>query len=256
MDPVAFTLGSLSIRWYGIMAACGFLSGVTVARFNAKLLGIKEDYVTDLTVCAIVSGIIGARLFYVIQFWHRDGFDENFMRVFRIDNGGLVYYGGFLLAVVATYGYCRFRKIALLNVMDLLAPAMACGHIFGRIGCFINGCCYGAACGDAWPLGVHPKGVEAVADLRVHPVQLYESAANAVIFVVLFTLLRKRIFGQGGIVGLYFLCYAATRFLLEFLRGDHRDFLLWFTPAQSIGLVLMPIGAWLVWRSLKKTKPA
>ncbi len=252
MDPVALHIGPLAIRWYGIMAACGFLSGVVVARLNAKLVGIKEDYVTDLTVISILSGIVGARIFYVVQFWHRDGFDQHFAQVFRVDNGGLVYYGGFLLAITAIYIYSRIRKVNVVDMFDVLAPAMPIGHAFGRIGCFINGCCFGKPCGEGFPFGVRPPAFDVAAQgMRIHPVQLYESALNVVIFIVLFTLFRKRVLGRGGVVGLYFIFYGVSRFLLEFFRGDHRDFLFGMTPAQNIGMVLIPFGAWLVWRSLK-----
>ena len=255
MDPVAFTLGSLPIRWYGIMAALGFLSGVAIARLNAKPLGIKDDHITDITVICIIAGIVGARIFYVIQFWHRDGFDQHLAQIIRVDKGGLVFYGGLLMSIATLYAYCLLKKLNPLDVLDLMASAVPIGHAFGRVGCFINGCCYGKPCGDGFPLGVHPPSIIKGFDGNIHPVQLYESALNIVVCAVLFVLLRRGALGRGGVTGLYLILYGIMRFSLEFFRGDHIDFVFKLTPAQNIGLLILPLGAWLLWRSMALKRP-
>jgi phosphatidylglycerol:prolipoprotein diacylglycerol transferase len=244
MDPVAFHLGPLVIRWYGIMAACAFLAGLWELHRRRRFAGLSPEQISDIILIAMISGVIGSRIFFVVQFW--DQYSGHLLDIVRIDKGGLVYYGGFFFALMNLCIYAVWRKIDVLRVLDLFAPAMALGHVLARIGCFLNGCCYGkvteAVCGCSYSPLYHPD----MGGVLRHPVQLYEAGANLAIFFFLDRLLGKT--RKGRIAALYLLCYGMMRIGIEFFRGDHRDFLLGhLTPAQTIGVFLMiPAGLFLL----------
>ena len=244
MHPIFFTLGPLTIRWYGVMAAIGFLLATALITMNRKRANMTENQASTLIFIAIIGGVIGARVFYVVQNWTAQ-FKGNVLEVFRIDHGGLVFYGGFFLAVAGIVVYCRKSKLDLVRVMDVFAPGLAIGHAMGRIGCFLNGCCFGNVTHSC--VGVHyPENSSAwikFSGSPVHPVQLYESCGNILLAVFLFFLLRRA--KRGITFSAYMVLYGVLRFVDEFFRGDHPHSELWFgtfTPAQAIGLFLIPAG--------------
>ncbi len=244
MHPIAFQIGSFAVRWYGIMAAVGFLGACGVLAANRKYAGMSADQASNSLLTAMIAGIVGARVFYVVEFFPR--YRDNLGEIFRIDHGGLVFYGGFLLAMAALYLFCRRSKLDFIRVLDVYAPAIALGHACGRIGCFLNGCCYGKPTELCW--AVHfPPGSEAAlryGGAGVHPVQLYESGENLLAFWLYWILVRKC--PRGVAASTYLLVYGVLRFLNEYARGDNARIWNLFTPAQLIGLVLIPAGALLL----------
>ena len=259
MHGIAFTLFGFPVHWYGIMVAAGFLASLAVLEYKRAYARMTSDQIIDLSIIVVVCGIVGARIAYVIQFF--DQFRGNFWRVFRIDQGGLVFYGGFILAALVIFRYVRKHKLCMSRILDICAPAMAIGHAFGRIGCFIQGCCFGIPCkafGVVYPAGTAPaarypdvdsiaesisRGTSAAAaSLPLLPVQLLESAGNLLIGITLLLLFRK-MRKTGMIAVCYFFAYAVLRFVLEFFRGDHTDRILGMTRAQLVGLFIMiPVG--------------
>jgi phosphatidylglycerol:prolipoprotein diacylglycerol transferase len=151
----------------------------------------------------------------------------------RIDQGGLIFYGGFILATLAVIVFARVRGLPLLRVGDFTVSALPLGHAMGRIGCFLNGCCYGAPTDVPW--------ATYVADAMRHPVQLYEASFNFILYAVLHLLLRTARTGQ--VVAVYLMSYGTWRFLIEFLRGDDRLRTGGLDAAQLISLGLILIGA-------------
>ena len=255
MHSIAFYIAGHPIHWYGIFAAIGFLTALAVLLYKRSYAGMNSEQIFDIGLIAIFCGIGGARLFYVIQFHHQ--FSGNFFKIFRIDQGGLVFYGGFLLAVAALIIYTRIKKLSLAKILDIYAPAIALGHAMGRIGCFLEGCCYGKAAkwGVVYPPLSGParefpdllSPVTPPPSIPLIPIQLFEAAGNILIGITLL-LLFKKIRRPGQIAAIYFAAYGLLRFLLEFCRGDHKDFFLNFTPAQCIGLFLMlPCGILAFW---------
>lgn len=236
------------------MAGLGFLAAMSVARFNAKHSGLDDNKAVDLTLCALVAGIVGARVFYVIEFWEAAGFSRHWLSIFRVDQGGIVFYGGFIAAVATFFVFSRMRKFSFLMALDLFAPTIAVAHVFGRIGCFLNGCCYGKACELPWRFTYPVEGYSLLPALRgvaLHPVQLYEALGNVAVCLITMALLRRR-HKVGAVAGLYLLLYGALRFCDEFFRGDHVDFdpfLHFFTPAQVLCLlVIIPAGLFFLLR--------
>ncbi len=257
MNPVAFKLFGHEFRWYGVMAMLGVVAAYLLLLRNRRYAGLSKDGAGDVMFVTLVSGILGARLFYVVQFWDRyirykviGGVRvlrtpwETAVEIVRIDHGGLVFYGGFLVAVAALFAYCRIKKIDFLRFTDAFVPSLALGHAIGRIGCFINGCCYGKVC--SWGVQ-YPDAYNVFPGHRVYPVQLFESGIEFATAVFLCLLLGRMRCGRLSAV--YIMIYAVFRFSLEFIRGDHTDFFFGvFTEAQCISVFLFPAAvALFIW---------
>jgi phosphatidylglycerol:prolipoprotein diacylglycerol transferase len=223
--PNPFTGGSLPLHSYGVMAMLGFLAAVLLARWRAARSAISPDLVTDVAVWGLLAGIVGSRLAYLIRY--PDEFN-GLADFFKIWQGGLVFFGGLIAAVATILGYLCWKKQRILPVLDVLAPALALGHAFGRVGCVLHGCCYGVVLknqqawyGLTYPDGSPPCSV-APAGTRFLPIQLIESANLLAVFVIL-TLFFKRRKAAGQVTALYLVLYALARFVDEFWRGDAKD---------------------------------
>lgn len=225
------------------MAGLGATAGLISVRKLKSVAEMNDDQCYDLLLYCMISGIVGARLFYVVQFW--DKFKDNLAEIIMVHHGGLVFYGGFLLAIAAIYVFCRRNKLDFVRVLDVCAPSVALTHFFGRIGCFMNGCCFGRRTDSAFGV-VFPEGSDPFSfyggQARIHPTQLYEAAGNIAIFFILRRLIGRMKRGQTA--ALYLVLYGSLRIAVECFRGDHKDFLFgMLTPAQSIGALVVPAGA-------------
>ena len=236
MHPIALDLG-WQIRWYGILVALGFLFGFWTASRRAPLSGIHGEKVLDSGLWLLIGSIVGARFLYVISYW--DNLMANplfpnapWTEIFMVQRGGLVYYGGLIGASLACIAYCRVHKVLLFKFADILTPSIALGSVFGRLGCFMNGCCYGRVCdlpwavryphqSDVWQqhfkMGIaEPNGASA----PVHPTQIYDSLLNLGLYFGLSWLYRRKKF-DGQVFAVYLLCYAIMRSFVEYFRGDY-----------------------------------
>ena len=259
MHPVLTHIGSWPITWFGIMMVAGFLAGYANWLWLGRKEGRDSNMISDLLFWTMVAGVAGARIAYVVSDWAY--FREQPLRVFRVYEGGLIYYGGVAGALLAVLFYAAVRRERLLNFLDFVVTSLPLGHAFGRVGCFLNGCCFGkptcCATGVRFPYGSLPwlsqreLGLIGDADSRtqpVHPVQLYESLSNLLIYVLLVFLYRRRR-KEGSVLAAYLLTYPAVRFVLEFLRGDERCRVSWMpglNVAQLVSLCMLACGAILV----------
>ncbi len=239
MFPVFWQIGGFTIYWYGVMAAAGFLLGCAVVQWNRKFADMTSEQASNTMIISIAAGVIGARLFYVIQF--HEYYEDDLLEVFRIDRGGLVFYGGFLLALFSLLVYCRNAHLDMVRVLDVFAPAIAIAHACGRIGCFTKGCCFGKPAEHFWGV-VYPAGSAPFCRYgaqALHAVQLYEAAENLAVCGLMLLLLHK---GKRGIaMSAYLAIYGILRFINEYFRGDNPS-IAGFTPAQWIGLGMIPAG--------------
>ena len=142
MYPTIFKIGDFAIHSYGLMMALGFLCAWHIAAKLQKKSGTIKIDLSNLLFLLMVAGVLGSRVYYVIQFWHEQ-FAGNLLEIIRIDHGGLVFYGGLICSIATCILYCIVRKVPLVPLGDLLLCVVPLGHAFGRIGCFLNGCCYG-----------------------------------------------------------------------------------------------------------------
>ncbi len=235
VHSIAFKIGSLTVHWYGIMVALGFLAGLWTAARRARFVGVSPEVIYDFGPWLIVGGILGGRTLYVISYWHEQFAANPFPEIFMIQHGGLVFYGGLMGAIATGAFYLHRKKIAVWKVADIMAPSIALGSAFGRIGCLMNGCCYGRPCNLPWaitfPITHETHGVP------VHPTEIYDSSLNFLFYCFLAWLFRRKKF-DGQIFAVYLIGYAVLRSFVEYFRGDYPVHYLWgfATPAQLISL--------------------
>jgi phosphatidylglycerol:prolipoprotein diacylglycerol transferase len=218
VHPIAFYFGSFPVRWYGVMMALAFLAGLWTATRRARRVNVHGDIIADVTLWLMAGSIIGARFVYVTTYWKQEFADQPFSEVFMIQHGGLVYYGGLIGATISGLGYLAWKKLPVWKIADILAPSIALGSVFGRIGCLLNGCCYGRACDLPWaihfPLDHETHGV------GVHPTEIYDALLNLILYVFLAWLFRRKKF-DGQIFSTYLIVYAVFRSIAEYFRGDY-----------------------------------
>jgi phosphatidylglycerol:prolipoprotein diacylglycerol transferase len=250
VHSIAFKIGGLTIHWYGILVALGFFAGLWTASRRARREGIAAEQVYDLGPWLIVGGIAGGRILYVISYWHEQFAQKPFPEIFMVQHGGLVFYGGLIGAIAAGMFYVWLKKLPLWKMTDIMAPSIALGYAFGRIGCLMNGCCYGRACSLPWAIHF-PPAPDANGDLiphathgmGVHPTEIYDSLLSLVFYLVLAWLFRRKKF-DGQIFAVYLIGYAVIRSFVEYFRGDYPIHYLggWATPAQLISMGIVVTG--------------
>lgn len=255
MDRIAFQLGSFTVTWYGIFVAGGFWLGAWTAARRAGKSGLNPEIIWDLLWVLIVAGIVGARALYVATYWERDFRNEPWSEIFMVHHGGLVFHGGFVAAVLAGFAWCQWRKWPAWALTDVFAPSLALGHALGRIGCLMNGCCYGARCDLPWAIRF-PSSHE-THGAPVHPTQIYEAGLDLALAGVLAWWFPRRRF-DGQVFAGYLMIYGVVRSLVEVFRGDYPPDALslgFITPAHwvSVGLGLMGLGLWMTRRRFART---
>jgi phosphatidylglycerol:prolipoprotein diacylglycerol transferase len=230
MHPILFKWGPVTLYTYGLFAAIGLFVAFVFAFKRAKEMHLDEKVVGDLTFVLFLSGIIGARLWYVWQHW--DDYRVSPLRILSIQEGGLVWYGGFMFATLAGILIARRKGWPVFKLADLFAPVLPLAHAFGRIGCFFNGCCYGA---DG------------------HPVQLYEAGALFVLTAALFRLskVRQR---EASLFLEYIVGYSVIRFVVEFYRGDQSRAAILTLPQWTSLCLLAGALTVLIFRNRSQTR--
>jgi len=218
VHPIAFQLGSLPVRWYGVMMALAFFAGLWTATRRARRANVSGDVIADVTLWLMLGSIAGARFVYVTTYWKTEFANGPFAEVFMIQHGGLVYYGGLIGAAIAGIGYLAWKKLPVWKIADILAPSIALGSVFGRIGCLLNGCCYGYACELPW--AIHFPANHETHGVAVHPTEIYDGLLNLVLYVFLAWRFRHKKF-DGQIIATYLIIYAVFRSIAEHFRGDY-----------------------------------
>ena len=238
MFPVLIKIGPLTVHTYGFLIAIGFLVALTLAAREAKRKDIPNESVVDIGFYALLSGIIGARLFFILT--NLQSYLEHPLDMVKIWEGGLVFYGGVLFAFPTVIWFAKKKGLPLWQTADIWAPSIAIGHAIGRLGCFCAGCCYGKpAEGLPWSVTFTNPDSLAVLGTPLHPTQLYESAAELLNFLILITLRRHQSF-KGQLFLMYILNYSIIRSVVEMFRGDEvRGFLFrGFSYSQAISAAM------------------
>ena len=246
-----FSIGKVVIHGYGLMIALGFLLCVVMAMYRAKKHKLETEAILDIALYGIIAGFLGAKLLYVIVEWK--SFLESPLRV--LGSEGFVVYGGIIAGVLSAIVYCKRKKLVFLEYFDLAAPSIALAQGFGRIGCFLAGCCYGKET-EGWFGVVFPTGSMAPAGVKLIPTQLLSSAGDFLIVVVLLLFYRSRSRYRGDVGALYMLLYGVGRFAIEFLRWDDRGTLGALSTSQAISIVIVAGSFLLFWYNRKKNKKA
>ncbi len=243
MRPTLLRLGALQVRSYGVMLVLAFASGTLWAMREARRRGLAPERMLDAGLAALVGGLVGGRALYVILDPYTTWRD--FPLVWH---GGLSFHGGLIGGIIAVAIYALLSRTGLALILDSGAPAMALGYAVGRIGCFLNGCCYGAPTRLPWGVRfLSPASGQPTPPS--HPAQLYASAGSLIVFALLLAL-RRRARGGGQLFIAYLGLYGVMRFIIELWRRGYTAELLWgpLTQAQvaSIGMAVLALVGWFI----------
>ncbi len=254
-------LGGIKLFGYGLMLFLAFLGSTNLAARVARREKLDPEVIYDLSLFVFLGGLIGARLFYVIQYWGVNV--KSLLDVFRIWEGGIVLYGSIIGGTIAFFVYRLVRPFPLRPFLEVIAPALALGIAIGRLGCFLNGCCFGDVCRLPWAVSfpepsppwaahhfAHLIGPNAHWSLPVHPTQLYSVIDGLMLMTLLLAYfpIRRR---DGEVMALLMVTYPITRVLIEFLRSDEHVFFAGMTISQNISVVVVSCGL-LFWFCLRR----
>ena len=245
MNPVAFEIGNLSIRWYGIIMALAFLVGAFIATRLAEKRNIKKETVYDFLIWLIPFSLVGARIGHVLNFWSNYSADP--IKMLYIWQGGLAFYGGLAGAVLAGLIFSKKNKIKFYDLADIFVIPLALGLAFGRIGNWINNEFYGKVSNLPWAINF--PGVEG----KRHPSQFYESIKNFVVFGVLLWMYKFKKLPSGFIFWFFVFFYSTLRFFVEFFKDW--QIIIWnLNWAQIIAIPLIPISLFMLSKIYKGEK--
>lgn len=236
MHPTLFEIGSFKIPSFGLMVMLGFLAGLWIATKRARRFGIEPSHVTDISFWVLIAGILGARVGYILQ--EIPYYSKHPHELLQWQFAGLTSFGGVIAAVIAVWICCRRKGISTLTFLDVAAPGFLVGHVFGRIGCLLNGCCYGGHCDLPWAIHVPDRSG------LYHPAQVYDALMNIAALGALLIVERLPL-RAGQSIGFALLGHGLARFIYEFWRAGTTSTTiagLPITEAQVAALLTAAIG--------------
>ncbi len=260
MHPDLIDHGFIHIASYGVMTLIAYAAGIWYVHRHLKRIPLDADRFWNLITAIVLGALVGGKLLYIALYWHTFGatFTQRLSGILTDIRYGFVFYGGLGGALAASWWYVRRAKIPFWRTADYFAPAIALGHAFGRIGCYMAGCCHGRTAPDwAGVVFTHPQCLvpQELRGVPLYPTQLMESAANFALFAVLHWVLVKKSAGfkRDGVVMIgYAAGYAVIRFSTEFFRGDDRGgVLLSLSPSQIAALAALA-GAAALYKKLPR----
>lgn len=242
MHPIILRIANFHIYSYGVFLFISFLIGTKMVEVRAKKFGVESSKVTDLALLTLITVVVGARLLYVIFHWNEFNHDLiGIIAFWRGGLGGLMFYGGFILALIIGILYVRKEKMPLLKMLNAIAPAIALGEGLTRIGCFLNGCCFGkpthSFLGILFPRN-SPAGY--TFHVPIQPTQLYSSLAGFILFCLALILERKH-WRDGLLFGIIMIFYALFRFGIDFVRYYENSSNLWVNQIIALSFFVVAI---------------
>ena len=241
MYPVIFRIGSFTLYAYCLFLVLGILTAILVSRKNARHHNLSPKPIAGIFFIILSSSLMGARLLYVVI--NFDYYGSNWTDILQFWEGGLVFWGGLLLAVMVTPIYLKHKKLPVLRTADILSPGCALGHAVGRIGCLLAGCCYGKPCN--LPIAIKFANPESFAPLGVylHPTQIYAVLSNLFLFLILLYIQNRKKFHGMVFLG-YIMLYSLFRSVIEYFRGDFRGnfFFDCISTSQGISLSMFAVA--------------
>lgn len=230
-------IGPVTLYSYGFMIAVGILFALFAAEKRAKKYGLDADCIYSLAIWCLIGGMLGSKLLYLITELKDVIKDPSLLLDF---SNGWVVYGGLIGGILGGFLYCKWKKYSFFQYFDLVMPSIALAQGFGRIGCFLAGCCYGKETHGWFGIAFH-NSPYAPNNVKLIPTQLLSSAADFVHFFILIWF-AKRAKADGQVAGLYLILYSIGRFLLEFLRNDPRGNISVLSTSQFISLFTLAAG--------------
>jgi phosphatidylglycerol---prolipoprotein diacylglyceryl transferase len=256
MLPKLISIGSFYIPTYGVLVALGFLAGLGITLRLARRAGMPAETISNLAVYCAIAGLVGAKLFmflFDISDYVRDP-----GRIFTLETlqAAGVFHGGFIAALLMALFYMRRQQLPAMKTLDIFAPGIAIGQAIGRLGCFAAGCCWGRECELPWGVRFRSDFAAPVPlDKTLHPVQIYESVADLLIFAILYKQ-ASRAHRPGQVIGWYLVLYSTARFVIEFFRVHEQSLVGPFSLTQWIALGLLALGAAILIAPGLKARPA
>jgi phosphatidylglycerol:prolipoprotein diacylglycerol transferase len=256
MHPILFEIGGWPVYSYGLLLAAAYLAGLQLAVVRARRLGMDGTKIMDLGIYLIIAALIGAKLMLVIvdfqYFRSRPG------ELLSLVRAGGVFYGGLLAALGVAFFLVRRYQLNLWTTADLMAPGIALGHVIGRFGCLLAGCCYGKPTDVPWGIVFsNPAAAASVGTplgVALHPTQLYDAGAELLIMIVLLATERRGRPFPGRTFWLYMLLYAISRFVVEMYRGDDRGMLMGVSTSQAVSMAVLPISLVMLWTLARRRR--
>jgi phosphatidylglycerol:prolipoprotein diacylglycerol transferase len=212
MHPILFKIGTFEVHSFGVMMVLAFIAAIAVAQWRSAKYGLNRNQVGDVAFWALIAGVIGARVAFIAQ--ELPYYTSHPSELLSIQFRGLTSFGGLIFGVIAVLVWARVHKVGVWKLLDLVAPAFVIGHAIGRIGCLLNGCCFGGACPSYLPWGIHVEG----SSVLHHPAQAYDTLMNLAVFGILIWRERRGL-AWGQLAGLALTLHGITRIVYEFWRG-------------------------------------
>lgn len=209
-----FSIGGFTVHGYGLMIGLGFVAAIYLGCFLAKKVGLSADFFTSVAIRVLIFGFMGGKLLFVIVNFSLFLSDP----LGALGSEGFVVYGGIITGILTIFVSCKLKKVSFIEYMDMMSPAVLVNQGFGRIGCFMAGCCHGRET-DSWIGVVFPEGCLAPAGVKLLPTQLFSAGFDLLLAgILVYVLLKKK--KTGMVSGLYLMCYGVGRFIIEIFRGD------------------------------------
>ncbi|MCJ8015107.1 prolipoprotein diacylglyceryl transferase [Paenibacillus sp. KQZ6P-2] len=223
LNPIAFSIGPLSVHWYGLILGFGALAGLMVAIREGKRFGIPPEFFMDMMLLGVPSAIIGARIYFVAFKW--DDYKDHLIDIFKIWNGGIAIYGALIGAIICAFFYFRYKGYNFWRIADICAPGLLLGQMIGRWGNFVNQEAYGGPVPESFLRETLHLPNFIVDQMNVqgvyhHPTFLYESLWSLVGIIILLILRRQKFLRSAELFLSYFIWYSIGRFFIEGLRTD------------------------------------
>lgn len=256
MHPVLFEIFGWQVPTYGLLLAASFLVALRVALHYARREGLAPEAIMNLWLWVLIAGVLGAKvLLYLVDLGY---YWRNPAAILGSLRSAGVFYGGLIAGLAVGVAYVRRHALPVWKCLDLSAPALAVAHSIGRLGCLAAGCCYGRPTRLAWGLTFHDPQARAITgvplDLPLHPTQALLSLAALAIFLGLVRLYRRKAF-DGQVFAAYLIAETASRFAIEFLRGDPRGRLLGLPTSQTLAVAGFALGVALYLARKKRPAP-
>jgi len=238
INPIAITIGIFSIRWYGVTMLLALIFLVLWSLYFARRAGYNKDFVLGAAIWAVPLGMVGAKLIHIV-----DNMNHYLTYPGEILNpAGLAIFGAILGGILGIWIYCRVHHRPFAPLADAMAPGIILAQAIGRVGCTINGCCYGAPMSLPWAVTwTHPDSY-GPPGLAVHPTQIYELLWDLLVFAILWWFLRGRLKQPGSLFAAYLALYSLGSFFIRFLRGDVTSFAAGFNEGQVISLIVFVVA--------------
>ena len=240
--PTTFNIFGLTIGTYGIFFTLAYLTSLVITQTRAKKRELDRDFIIGIFVNAVIFGILGAKLFYIMSV------GKTFMNIYTfwellLQKNGFVAYGGIVLGILSNFIWCIIRKKDFYTYFDIVMPSVAASQAVGRIGCFIDGCCYGLGAHEPhWYTVMYDNSPYMLAGIPIIPIQLVASFGDLLLCIVLI-MFSNKVKTRGCTASLYMILYSIGRFIIEFFRGDLRGNVGALSTSQFISVFIFLIGA-------------